>query len=99
MSWRRAFTLGFLSALLNVKVAVFFITFLAQFVTLGPGVGWCTAFLAFRSMCRRAAGGCPIILLVDRLRTWLTRARVRRAIERTPGLVLIGVGVSLAARR
>ena len=93
--WRQ----GFLSALLNPKLGVFFVTFLPQFVNqqdaalprlllLGGiftviGIGWMTMYG----------------LSVSRLRHIVTAPRVRRWMERTTGGVLLGFGARLAVDR
>ena len=93
--WRQ----GFLSALLNPKLGVFFVTFLPQFVNSGEsavprllllggiftviGIGWMTAYG----------------LSVSRLRAIVTAPRVRRWMERVTGVVLLGFGARLALDR
>lgn len=93
--WRQ----GFLSALLNPKLGVFFVTFLPQFVSPGDaavprllllggiftviGIGWMTAYG----------------LSVSRLRHIVTAPRVRRWMQRTTGGVLLGFGARLAIDR
>jgi threonine/homoserine/homoserine lactone efflux protein len=99
MSVRRAFTLGLLSDLLNVKVAVFFVTFLPQFVTPGPGITWRIALLGLLFNVLASSWWVTYILLMDRLHAWFTRSAVRRAIDRITGVVLIGVGVGVAVER
>ncbi len=90
---------GILSALLNPKLAVFFATFLPQFVDpRGPllpqmlllgalfdvlGLLWLTCFG----------------LLVTRLRAFFGAAHVRRRMERLTGLVLVALGARLALER
>jgi RhtB (resistance to homoserine/threonine) family protein len=96
---RRAFGQGLLSNLLNPKIAVFFTSLLPQFVdgsghplvsllVLGAifnaiGVGWLTVYA----------------LLVARSRTFFLRPRVRHVFDTLSGVVLIGLGVRLAAER
>ncbi|TMC47247.1 MAG: LysE family translocator [Chloroflexi bacterium] len=93
--WRQ----GFLSALLNPKLGVFFVTFLPQFVNPGQpvlprvlllggiftviGIAWMTLYG----------------LSVSRLRAVVTAPRVRRWMERTTGTVLVGFGARLALDR
>ena len=93
--WRQ----GLLSALLNPKLGVFFVTFfpqfvdrsgavLAQFLVLGAlfiviGISWMTLYG----------------LAVSRLGALLMSARVRRWMDRVTGTVLLGFGARLAIDR
>jgi len=92
----KAFRQGFLSTTLNPKPALFFATYLPQFVdpdgnvalqvlALGGfhilvGVVWLTTYAA----------------LIGRLHFVLSRESVRRWLERTTGAVLVGLGVRVA---
>lgn len=92
----RAFRQGFLSTTLNPKPALFFATYLPQFIdpdgnvalqvlALGAfhilvGIVWLTTYAA----------------LIGRLYFVLTRERVRRWLERTTGAVLVALGVRVA---
>jgi threonine/homoserine/homoserine lactone efflux protein len=94
------FLQGFLTNILNPKVAIFYLTVLPQFVSPGEnvlkrslvlasihivmGLGWLTAYAWF----------------VDRLGGVLTRPKVKAWLERVTGGVLIALGARLAwARR
>jgi len=90
---------GFLSALTNPKLGVFFVTFLPQFVMPGQevlprllelglifaGIGW---------VWMNIYG-----LLVTRIRAFITAPRVRQWMERVTGVVLLGFGARLAIER
>lgn len=90
---------GFLSALTNPKLGVFFVTFLPQWVAPGQellprllelglifaGVGW---------MWMNVYG-----LLVTRIRAFITAPRVRQWMDRVTGVVLLGFGARLALER
>jgi threonine/homoserine/homoserine lactone efflux protein len=90
---------GFLSAVSNPKLLVFFLTFIPQWVdtrrpvlpqmlilgVLFAAIGW--AWM-------NAYG-----LLVDRVRSLITAPRVRRWMERVTGTVLIGLGGRLLLER
>ena len=94
----RPFLTGLLTNLLNPKIAVFYTGLLPQLVPAGApvgptllglvvvhvvlGVGWLNAYAA----------------LLHFARGTLTRPRVRRAMERVTGVVLIGFGVRVATQ-
>jgi threonine/homoserine/homoserine lactone efflux protein len=96
---RRAFLAGVISTVLNPKPALFFLTFLPQFVDRDApdlpqtltlvaihvvvGLVWLTAYAH----------------LVQRARGLLTAPRVKAQLERTTGAVLIALGVRVAVER
>jgi threonine/homoserine/homoserine lactone efflux protein len=96
---RRAFAQGALSTILNPKPALFFLTFVPQFIDrhesvlaqtllftglhIAVGLVWLTAYAH----------------LVDRARRVLTGGRVRRWIEGSTGAVLVALGVRVAVER
>jgi threonine/homoserine/homoserine lactone efflux protein len=92
-SARRAFRQGLLSNLGNPKMAVFFMSLLPQFATsfsagLVLGVAFCSmtfAWLTGYAVAVAKAGGV------------LRRPRIRRALDRVTGAVLVAFGVRLAA--
>jgi threonine/homoserine/homoserine lactone efflux protein len=96
---RRIYRTGFLSAMLNPKLGVFFVTLLPQFVHPGQpvlarmivlgaifatiGVTWMTGYG----------------LLVTKVRDLIDRPRVRAWMERATGVVLVGFAARLALER
>jgi threonine/homoserine/homoserine lactone efflux protein len=93
------FRQGFLSAISNPKLGVFFVTFLPQFVLSGQDVfsrllelGLVFALIGWTWM--NVYG-----LLVTRLREVITAPRVRQWMERVTGVVLLGFGARLALER
>jgi threonine/homoserine/homoserine lactone efflux protein len=89
---------GFLSNALNPKVALFFVTFLPQFLTVGSGSPRAEALLLsaiFAGLYLSWFG--LYVAAVDRLGRWLRRPRVRVRIEQVTGLVLATVAVRLLA--
>jgi threonine/homoserine/homoserine lactone efflux protein len=96
---RRSFTMGITSQLLNVKVVIFYVSFVPQFVTPGDGAAARTAALAATFIGLATLWWAGYILLVDRLHPWLTRPRVLLAVERLTGLILIVLAVRLAVSR
>jgi threonine/homoserine/homoserine lactone efflux protein len=88
---------GFLSNALNPKVALFFVTFLPQFLATDSGSPRAEALLLSGIF-----GGLYLawfglyVAAVDRLGRWLRRPRVKARIEQVTGLVLATVAVRLA---
>jgi len=90
---------GFLSAVLNPKLAVFFLTFLPQFVDPGnmPEVSMLAHGAVFVLM--GAVWLTAWVLSLDRLSAWIAHSAVRLWIERVSGLVLVALGLRLALSR
>ena len=93
------FRQGFLSAISNPTLGVFFVTFLPQFVMPGQAVlprllelGVTFALIGWIWM--NAYG-----LFVTRLREAITAPRVRQWMQRVTGIVLLGFGARLALER
>jgi threonine/homoserine/homoserine lactone efflux protein len=88
---------GFLSNALNPKVALFFVTFLPQFLAADSGSPRAEALLlsGIFGVLYLAWFGL-YVAAVDRLGRWLRRPRVKARIEQVTGLVLAAVAVRLA---
>jgi threonine/homoserine/homoserine lactone efflux protein len=93
------FRQGFLSALSNPKLGVFFVTFLPQFVMPGQALlprllllGLIFAVIGWTWM--NVYG-----FFVTRIRDFITAPRVRQWMERVTGVVLLGFGARLAVER
>lgn len=99
MAMRRAYLLGLGSNLTNPKMAVFFLTFLPQFVTPGPHATAQTGALGMLFCAMAGVWFVVYILALGRLAPWLTRPRVRLALERVTGAILVGLGLRLAGQR
>jgi threonine/homoserine/homoserine lactone efflux protein len=93
------FRQGFLSALSNPKLGVFFVTFLPQFVT--PGQALLPRLLLLGSIFAVIGWTWMNVygLFVTRMREFITAPRVRQWMERVTGVVLVSFGVRLAAER
>ena len=96
---RAIFQQGFLSAISNPKLGVFFVTFLPQFVAPGQPLlprllelGLIFAVIGWTWM--NAYG-----LFVTKLRDVVTAPRVRQWMQRVTGVVLLGFGARLALER
>jgi threonine/homoserine/homoserine lactone efflux protein len=88
---------GFLSNALNPKVALFFVTFLPQFLSTDSGSPRLEAMLlsAIFAAIYLAWFGL-YVAAVERLGRWLRRPRVKARVEQITGLVLATVAVRLA---
>jgi threonine/homoserine/homoserine lactone efflux protein len=87
---------GFLSNALNPKVALFFVTFLPQFLSTDSGSPRVEALLlsaVFAALYLTWFG--LYVAAVDRLGRWLRRPRVKARIEQVTGLILATVAVRL----
>lgn len=99
MSWRRAYLLGLTSNLTNPKIALFFLTFLPQFVRPGPDAARQTMLLGLLFVTMDCIWLCCWALVLGRLSGWLSRSAVRRRIEQATGAVLIAFGLRLVVQR
>jgi threonine/homoserine/homoserine lactone efflux protein len=90
------FMQGFLTNILNPKVALFYLTFLPQFIPAGAPVLRTSLLLA---MIHNTLGFAWLSLyarFVDKLRTALTRPVVKGWLERVTGGALVALGARLA---
>jgi threonine/homoserine/homoserine lactone efflux protein len=97
----RSFRLGVLTNLANPKAGVFAVSFLPQFVPqfVPQGAPVPATLVVFSVLWTLidAVWYLGIVWLVGRVRGVLERPRVRRRLERISGVVLVGLGVRLAA--
>jgi threonine/homoserine/homoserine lactone efflux protein len=94
-SGRRGFQQGFVCNATNPKILVFYLALLPQFV--GPAAPWWAWLAHAWTLPVLGTAWCLlVVVLVDRSRTWLTRRPVRRALDATTGLVLLGFCARLA---
>jgi len=88
---------GFLSNALNPKVALFFVTFLPQFIATDSGSPRAEALLLSGIFAALYLGWFGLyVAAVDRLGRWLRRPRIRARIEMVTGVVLGTIAVRLA---
>jgi threonine/homoserine/homoserine lactone efflux protein len=88
---------GFLSNALNPKIALFFVSFLPQFLSAGTGSPRAEALLLsaiFAALYLAWFG--LYVAAVERLGRWLRRPAVKARIEQVTGVVLLTVAVKLA---
>lgn len=92
------FRQGVLVAILNPKVAIFFLAFLPQFVVPGAGPVWAQFFLhGLLIIAVATLIEPPLVLLGDRLTTGLrNNPRVGLWLDRSLGTLLVGLGLRLA---
>jgi threonine/homoserine/homoserine lactone efflux protein len=82
----------------NPKAAVFAFTFFPQFLPRhGPVLGAAAALAAIQVLVIDAPYCAMIVLLASRARSWLSRATIRRRMERALGATLVCLGIDLAA--
>jgi threonine/homoserine/homoserine lactone efflux protein len=98
VQWR-AFGQGLLTNLLNPKVAVFYVTFLPQFVAPNRPVLSQSIFLAFTHVVMGLTWLTIYARFIDRMAAVLLTDRVKRRIEAVTGTVLMALGIRLALAR
>ena len=96
---RRGFRQGLLSNLANPKIAVFFTSLLPQFVDPGRSVLLPFLLLGLIFVLMTFAWLCTYSLLAARAAASLQRPRVKAALDRITGTILIAVGIRLALAR
>ena len=82
----------------NPKAAVFAFSFFPQFLPRhGPVLGAAVMLAAVQVVVIDGPYCAMIVLLASRARNWLSRAAIRRRLERVLGATLVGLGLDLAA--
>jgi RhtB (resistance to homoserine/threonine) family protein len=95
----KAFGQGLLTNLLNPKVAVFYVTFLPQFIVPNRPVLSQSIFLAFTHVVMGLTWLTIYARFIDRMAAVLLTDRVKRRIEAVTGTVLMALGIRLALAR
>jgi threonine/homoserine/homoserine lactone efflux protein len=93
------FAQGFLTNLLNPKVAIFYLTFLPQFIATGEPVLRRSLFLAGIHIAMGIAWLSAYAWFIERLGAVLTKPSVKAWLERATGGLLIALGARLAWER
>lgn len=91
-----AFRASVVSMAANPKAAMFFFSFFPQFLPAHGPVFATTVALALIQMVIDSAYCVAFVLVAERAGRWLSRAVVRRRVERVLGTVLVALGVELA---
>ncbi len=94
--WRRAYTQGLLTNVLNPKVALFYLTLLPQFMVPGDAVLLKSLLLAGIHITLGLVWLSTYAYFLSRLSDMLMRPAVRQRLERVTGLLLLALGVRLA---
>ena len=92
-----AFRASLVTIAANPKAAVFAFSFFPQFLPRRGPVFGTTLALASIQLVFDTAYCVGIVLLASRARRWLSRAAIRRRLERALGATLIALGIDLAA--
>ena len=89
--WRQ----GFVSNITNPKVLVFYLAVLPQFLTPGAGLGWLLV-LAWSHAVLSLSYLLVLVTALHGARRLLMRRKVRRGLDATTGVVLLGFSARLA---
>jgi threonine/homoserine/homoserine lactone efflux protein len=92
-----AFRASLVTIAANPKAAVFAFSFFPQFLPRHGPVFGTTVALATVQIVIDASYCVLVVLLASRARRWLSRAAVRRRLERVLGATLVALGIDLAA--
>lgn len=99
VSSQRCFLEGFLSNVLNPKVAVFYLAFLPQFIGPTDPVLTKSLLLAGIHYAEGIVWLVTLSIVLDRTRRVFLKSAVRRWLDGLCGLVLVGLGARLALER
>lgn len=93
-----AFRASLVSIAANPKAAVFAFAFYPAFLPRhGAVLPAALALATFQVVVIDGPYCAGVVLLADRIRPWLSRAEVRRRMERALGVILVALGIELAA--
>ncbi|MBX9975128.1 LysE family translocator [Cytobacillus firmus] len=93
---KSAFKQGLLSNVLNPKVAMFFLTFLPQFVKTGENASQQLIIMGIIYTLLSISWFFTYVYFINYMREWLMSPKVQRVMDKATGLVLIGFGLKLA---
>lgn len=93
---KSAFNQGLFSNVLNPKVALFFLTFLPQFITTGTNATQQLIVMGVIYSVLSIAWFFVYVFFINYLRKFLLSPKIQRTMDKVTGLVLIGFGIKLA---
>jgi threonine/homoserine/homoserine lactone efflux protein len=94
--WKQSLLEGWLSNVLNPKVAIFYLAFLPQFITPTDPVLAKSLLLAGIHFVLGIVWLCTMVLFLGRVGTYIASSGIRQKIELATGAILIALGVRLA---
>ena len=94
----KSFLQGLLTNVLNPKVALFYLSFIPQFIHAGDSL-FKPLFLAGIHIVMGIIQLSTVILMITKLRKYLVSPKVKSAMEATCGLMLTGFGIKLALQK
>jgi len=98
LSYNKIFWQGVITNVLNPKVALFFLAFLPQFISVHEGnTSWQILFLGIWFDAVGTIVNVLVALLFGRIGSWLSKSpRIVQWQERITGMLLIGLGIKVA---
>ncbi|MEH6907561.1 LysE family translocator [Neobacillus drentensis] len=93
------FKQGFFTNLLNPKVAVFFLTFLPQFVESGSNTFFPFLIMGITYILLTAVWFLLYVSFINRISAFMKRPKTKKIIEGITGTILIGFGIKLALEK
>ncbi|MEH7234658.1 LysE family translocator [Bacillus sp. JJ1562] len=90
---------GFLTNILNPKVAVFFLTFLPQFVDVGSNTILPFLIMGLTYTVLTAIWFLLYVYLLNQISTFMKKPNAQKMIEGITGTILIGFGIKLALEK
>ncbi|MCM3410276.1 LysE family translocator [Metabacillus litoralis] len=93
---KSAFKQGLISNVLNPKVAMFFLTFLPQFIQAGENATQQLIIMGVSYTLLSISWFFIYVFFINYLREWLLSPTVQGIMDKATGLVLIGFGLKLA---
>jgi threonine/homoserine/homoserine lactone efflux protein len=94
----KSFLQGLLTNALNPKVALFYLSFIPQFIHAGDPL-FKPLFLAGIHIVMGIIQLSTVILMITKLRKYLVSPKVKSAMEATCGMMLTGFGIKLALQK